>query len=132
MANEAPTDRPGRTIWVLVYAGIVTTLMSTLVIPLLGELPELLGTSPSNASWVVTVTLLAGAVATPVTGRLGDTYGVRRILLLCTLPLIAGSFLCAMSSSLAPMLIGRALQGAGFGIVPRLRRRRFSAAHVWS
>ncbi|MBM7459271.1 MFS transporter [Rhodococcus coprophilus] len=113
-----PEDRAGRTIWVLVFAGIVTTLMSTLVIPLLGELPAILGTSPANASWVVTVTLLAGAVATPVTGRLGDMYGARRILLLCTIPLIVGSFVCAMSSSLWPMLIGRALQGAGFGIVP--------------
>jgi MFS family permease len=112
-------DRPkGRTIRVLVFAGIVTTVMSTLVIPLLGELPALLGTSPSNASWVVTVTLLAGAVATPVTGRLGDMYGARRMLLVCTIPLIVGSFLCALSSSLAPMLVGRALQGAGFGIVP--------------
>ncbi|MEU5842076.1 MFS transporter [Rhodococcus sp. NPDC047139] len=108
----------GRTIWVLVFAGIVTTVMSTLVIPLLGELPELLGTTPSNASWVVTVTLLSGAVATPVTGRLGDMYGARRMLLVCTIPLIVGSFVCALSSSLAPMLVGRALQGAGFGIVP--------------
>lgn len=118
MDNATSAVPPGRTIWVLVFAGIVTTLMSTLVIPLLGELPVLLGTSPSNASWVVTVTLLAGAVATPVTGRLGDMYGSRRILLLCTIPLIVGSFVCAMSSSLAPMLIGRALQGAGFGIIP--------------
>ncbi|MEE2030669.1 MFS transporter [Rhodococcus chondri] len=118
MDTASPVGRPGRTIWVLVYAGIVTTLMSTLVIPLLGQLPSLLGTSPSNASWVVTVTLLSGAVATPVTGRLGDMYGVRRILLVCTIPLIAGSFLCALSSTLGPMLVGRALQGAGFGIVP--------------
>lgn len=113
--NTAPA---GRTIWVLVFAGIVTTIMSTLVIPLLGELPVLLDTSASNASWIVTVTLLSGAVATPVTGRLGDMYGARRMLLVCTIPLIVGSFLCALSSSLAPMLVGRALQGAGFGIIP--------------
>ncbi|MFD3811826.1 MFS transporter [Rhodococcus sp. NPDC058639] len=118
MNAVVPAVRTGPTIWVLVFAGIVTTLMSTLVIPLLVDLPEILGTSPANASWVVTVTLLSGAVATPVTGRLGDMYGARRILLLCTVPLILGSFLCAMSSSLAPMLVGRALQGAGFGIVP--------------
>ncbi|MGX6509277.1 MFS transporter [Rhodococcus sp. SJ-2] len=92
--------------------------MSTLVIPLLGELPTILGTSVANSSWVVTVTLLSGAVATPVTGRLGDMYGARRILLLCTIPLIIGSVLCALSSSLVPMLVGRALQGAGFGMVP--------------
>lgn len=116
--NPNRTSSSGRVVGVLVFGGIVTTLMSTLVIPLLGELPTILGTSVANSSWVVTVTLLSGAVATPVTGRLGDMYGARRILLLCTIPLIAGSVLCALSSSLAPMLVGRVLQGAGFGMVP--------------
>ncbi|WP_280257226.1 MFS transporter, partial [Nocardia abscessus] len=46
-------------------------------------------TTPSTASWVITATLLAGAVATPITGRLGDLYGKRRMLLVCTVPLIA-------------------------------------------
>lgn len=118
MPHSNSTSGSGRVVWVLVFGGIVTTLMSTLVIPLLGELPTILGTSVANSSWVVTVTLLSGAVATPVTGRLGDMYGARRILLLCTIPLIVGSVLCALSSSLVPMLVGRALQGAGFGMVP--------------
>lgn len=118
MIEPVTVSRPGRIVGVLAFAGIVTTLMSTLVIPLLGQLPTMLDTTASNASWVVTVTLLAGAVATPVTGRLGGLYGTRRVMLACTVPLIVGSVICALSSSLAPMLIGRALQGAGFGMLP--------------
>ncbi|WP_425298344.1 MFS transporter, partial [Nocardia abscessus] len=74
---------------VLAAAGIVAALMQTLVVPLIGDLPRLLHTTPSTASWVITATLLAGAVATPITGRLGDLYGKRRMLLVCTVPLIA-------------------------------------------
>ncbi|HEX2312624.1 MAG TPA: MFS transporter [Thermomonospora sp.] len=110
--------RPGGIVTVLAAAGVVAALMQTLVVPLIGELPRLLDTSPSNASWVVTATLLAAAVATPAIGRLGDLYGKRRMLLLCTVPLVAGSVLCAVASSLVPMIVGRGLQGVGMGLVP--------------
>ncbi|MYZ34873.1 MULTISPECIES: MFS transporter [unclassified Streptomyces] len=103
---------------VLASAGIVAALMQTLVVPLIGELPGILHTSPSNASWSVIATLLAGAICTPVVGRLGDMFGKRRMLLICVLPLVAGSVACALADSLVPMVIGRALQGMGMGIVP--------------
>ncbi|HSA49725.1 MAG TPA: MFS transporter [Yinghuangia sp.] len=118
MASPPPQSRPGAIVGVLAFGGIVASLMQSLVIPLLGDLPEILDTSASNASWIVTVTLLMTAVATPVSGRLGDLYGKRRMLLICTVPLIAGSVICALAGSLIPMIIGRALQGIGAGVVP--------------
>ncbi|GAB3207001.1 MFS transporter [Nocardia tengchongensis] len=113
-------DRPGAggIVPVLALAGTIAAIMQTLVVPLLGRLPELLHTSGSNASWVVTATLLAGSVTTPVAGRLGDLYGKRLMLLVSTVPLIAGSLLCALADSVAPMIIGRGLQGMGMGILP--------------
>ena len=110
--------RPGGIVAVLAVAGVTAALMQTLVVPLIGALPRLLHTTPANASWAVTATLLSGAVAVPSTGRLADLYGKRRMLLLCTVPLIAGSVLCAVAGSLAPMIVGRCLQGMGMGIVP--------------
>lgn len=110
--------RPGGIVGVLAMAGIIAAVMQTLVVPLLGELPKILHTSASNASWVVTATLLAAAVTTPVAGRLGDLYGKRRMLLISTVPLIAGSMLCAVADSVTPMIIGRGLQGMGMGILP--------------
>ncbi len=111
-------SKPAVVVGVLATAGIVAALTQTLVVPLLGGLPQLLHTTASNASWVVTATLLAAAVCTPVAGRLGDLFGKRRMLLVCTVPIITGSAVCALSSSLAPMIVGRGLQGAGMGIVP--------------
>ncbi|AJT69354.3 hypothetical protein T261_7757 [Streptomyces lydicus] len=102
----------------LAFAGIVVAVMQTLVVPLVVELPRLLHTTTSNASWVITATLLAGAVATPVMGRLGDMFGKRRILFASLGLLIAGSLICAFTSDLVPMVVGRTLQGGAMGVIP--------------
>ncbi|MGV9746836.1 MDR family MFS transporter [Rhodococcus zopfii] len=118
MKNPTPVVRPGALVGVLAFTGIVAALMQTLVVPLIAQLPVILDTTASNASWVITVTLLAAAVAMPVTGRLGDLYGKRPMLLACTVPVIAGSVVCALASSLFPMILGRGLQGLGMGLIP--------------
>ncbi|GAA2891460.1 MFS transporter [Nonomuraea rubra] len=117
--HSAPTSRSGGGIVsVLAVAGIVGSLMQTLVVPLIGELPRLLGAGAADTSWVITATLLVGAVATPVVGKLGDLYGKRRMMLACSVPLIAGSVVCALAGSLIPMIVGRGLQGLGVGMIP--------------
>jgi MFS family permease len=103
---------------VLCFGGLCAALTQTLVIPIQSELPEFLGTSAANAAWVVTVTLLAGAVAMPVAGRLADLFGKQRVLVTSALILLVGSLVCALSSSLVPVLAGRALQGLAMGFIP--------------
>lgn len=117
-AAGGTASRSSAVVPVLAFAGIVVSTMQTLVIPIVSELPKLLNASASNAAWAVTATLLAAAVATPVVGRLGDMFGKRRMLLVSILMLIAGSVVCALSDSLVPMIIGRALQGLAAGVVP--------------
>ncbi|MCP9273166.1 MFS transporter [Mycolicibacterium arenosum] len=112
------TGHPAVLIAVLCGAGISVSLMQTLIVPLIPELPNLLATSASNASWAVTATLLTAAVATPVFGRLGDLYGPKPMLIACALLLIAGSLTAALTTSLIPLIVGRALQGFGIPIIP--------------
>lgn len=116
--GDAVRSEENGLIAVLAVGGVVVSLSQTLVIPLLGMLPAILGTSATNAAWVVTVTLLAGAVAGPVMGRLGDLYPKKHVVIGCTAIMVVGSVLCALSTSLWPMLIGRALQGVGIGVIP--------------
>ncbi|MFI7410512.1 MFS transporter [Streptomyces sp. NPDC049627] len=103
---------------VLAFAGIVVSLMQTLVIPIVPELPRLLDAPASDTAWAVTATLLAAAVATPVMGRLGDMSGKRRMLLVSVVLLVSGSVVCALSESLVPMIAGRVLQGLASGVIP--------------
>ncbi|WP_046496701.1 MFS transporter [Streptomyces odonnellii] len=103
---------------VLAFCGVVVAVMQTLVVPLLPHIPALTGATPTAASWLVTVTLLTGAICTPVLGRVGDMYGKRRVLLASLGVLVAGSVLCAASSQIGVLIAGRALQGAALAVVP--------------
>lgn len=120
MSNSNTSAPAGGRLLVAVLAagGISVSLMQTLVIPLIPQLPTLLDTSPANASWAITATLLTGAIATPVLGRLGDMYGPKRILCLCAGLLVVGSVIAALTSSLIPLVIGRGLQGFGAPVIP--------------
>ncbi|MFF4550997.1 MFS transporter [Streptomyces sp. NPDC001406] len=117
-AGGAAPPRSNVVVAVLALAGIVVSLMQTLVIPIVPELPGYLHASASNAAWAVTATLLAAAVATPVVGRLGDMLGKRRLLLVSLVLLVVGSVVCALSDSLTPMIVGRTLQGLAAAVVP--------------
>src|ERR1017187_3915165 len=117
-ANSTEVKHPGAIIAILAFCGIVAALRQTLVLPLVASLPRLLDTSASNTSWVITSTLLAGAVIVPISGRLGDMFGKRRMLIISLAVLAAGSVLCALTSSLVLMVAGRVLQGAAMGAIP--------------
>ncbi|MGW2825596.1 MFS transporter [Streptomyces sp. NPDC001443] len=121
--THTPTDRPtrrasGAVVPVLAFAGIVVAVMQTLLVPVIKDLPQLLATEPSNATWVLTSTLLSGAVATPIMGRLGDLYGKRRMLILSLAVMVAGALVSALTSDLIVMIVGRTLQGFAMGAIP--------------
>ena len=118
-APPGRAERPvGVIVAILALGGISVALMQTLVIPIVGQLPVYLGTSASNASWAITATLLAGAIATPIAGRLGDMFGKRPLLLVSLGAMVVGSIVCALADSLTPMVVGRALQGFAAGVIP--------------
>ncbi len=124
MTTSASTPAPDRAThpWAAVVAlcsgGLAASLTQTMVIPIQGELPRLLDSTASSTAWVVTITLLAAAVTMPVMGRVADIVGKQRVLVASAVLLVAGSVVCALSDSLAPMLVGRALQGLAMGYIP--------------
>lgn len=111
-------SRAGLVVAVLCFSSLCAALMQSLVIPIQSELPKLLNTSASNTSWVVTATLLGGAVAMPVAGRLADLVGKKKVLVTSAIILVIGSLICAMSDSIGLVLIGRVLQGMAMGYIP--------------
>ncbi|MFB2586455.1 MFS transporter [Herbiconiux liukaitaii] len=102
----------------LAFTGLIAAFMMTLLTPLVPSLPDLLGVSAEDSQWAVTVTLLAAAVATPISGRLGDLYGKRRMVLVLLLLVIAGSAVAFFADDLILLIVGRALQGVGLGVIP--------------
>lgn len=112
------TPKKWATIAVLAFAGLCSSFMFTLVVPLQAELPALLNASREDTTWVVTITLLVAAVATPISGRLGDMYGKRRVVVALLALLILGSVIAALSGSIVGVIIGRGLQGGVTGVIP--------------
>lgn len=108
----------GAVVAVLAIAGLCSSFMFTLVVPIQARLPELLHASREDTAWVVTVTLLVAAVVTPIAGRLGDMYGKRRIVLALLAALVVGSVIAALSPGIVGVIVGRGLQGAVTGVVP--------------
>ncbi len=110
--------RPGVVIAVLAFAGMGASFMQTILLPIQAELPVLLGVSRDVTAWVITVTLLVAAICTPISGRLGDMYGKKTVALALLGLLALGSVVAALSPSVVLLIVGRALQGMGMGVVP--------------
>ncbi len=117
-AGPERSRRSGPIVLVLALCGTAVSLMQTLVVPLLPDFPGLLDTSADNASWLVTVTLLTSAVATPILCRLADMHGKRRMIVVSLVVLLAGSLLGAASDSLTVLIVARALQGFAPALIP--------------
>ncbi|MGE9782650.1 MFS transporter [Janibacter sp. G368] len=103
---------------VLCLGSFSGALMQSLVIPIQAELPKLLGTDAGSASWAVTATLLAAAVTMPVTGRLADMFGKKKVMVASAALLAVGSAVAALGDTLTPFLVGRVLQGMAMGYIP--------------
>lgn len=115
-ADEVP-GRDNRLIAVAAFSCLVVTLLQSLVIPAMPQLPIELGTSQTAMSWAVTATLLTGAIATPIFGRLGDLYS-RRLLMIITMGIVFAGSVIAPLGGIATLIAGRALQGVGTALVP--------------
>ncbi|WP_326831435.1 MFS transporter [Arthrobacter sp. BL-252-APC-1A] len=103
---------------IMALGGITVSLEKTAVVPLLPEYPRIFGVTPDDVSWLVTVTLLSAAVATPIVSRLADMFGKKRMLMISLAMMVAGGFIAALGGSFAAALIGRTLQGFAGAVIP--------------
>jgi EmrB/QacA subfamily drug resistance transporter len=71
----------------------------------------------SSLSWIVTAYLITTTVTVPIAGKFSDLFGRRRILLIGVAVFVAGSLLSGISSSVNELIMWRALQGIGGGII---------------
>jgi EmrB/QacA subfamily drug resistance transporter len=68
-----------------------------------------------RASWIVVSYLIAATIAAPVYGRLGDSFGRRRLMFTALALFIVASLLCAAAPTIELLTLARVLQGFGGG-----------------
>lgn len=120
MATGNPYGRrsPSVLVGTLLFLAVESTAVASLGTPLLPTIEQVYGVSLAASQWALTVTLLIGAVATPLMGRLGDGRLRRRTIIVTVVVMMAGCVLSALPAGFAGFLVGRAFQGAGLGLVP--------------
>ena len=109
--------------WLILLMVQLSTLLFGMTITIANVvLPQVRGTlsaTQDEISWVITLNLIATAVATPITGWLATRLGWRNLLFWSVGGFALFSFLCGLANSLETLIIYRIGQGAfGAPIMP--------------
>jgi EmrB/QacA subfamily drug resistance transporter len=115
---KPPTITP-RQFFLRVFPSIMLPMFlavvdQTIVATALPAMAASLG-SVDRVSWVVVAYLIAGTVAAPVYGQLGDVFGRRRLMFVALGVFIVASVLCGLAQSMEMLIAMRVLQGLGGG-----------------
>jgi predicted MFS family arabinose efflux permease len=97
---------------------LLASATSSLGAPLIPTLSHHFHVSVSTAQWSLTITFLAGSVTAPLIGRLGDGPRRREVIAAVLFSVAIGTVLCALPLGFAGVLVGRAAQGVGLGVIP--------------
>ncbi|MDX2156149.1 MAG: DHA2 family efflux MFS transporter permease subunit [Hyphomicrobiaceae bacterium] len=94
----------------------MTITLANLVLP---QVRGTLSATQDEISWVITLNLVATAVATPLTGWLSSRVGWRNMMFFTVLGFTLSSALCGLANSLETLIVARVAQGAfGAPIMP--------------
>ena len=114
-----PSFNPWLIAVVVTMAAFMEILDTTIVNVALPYIAGSLSVSNDQATYALTAYLVANAIVLTVSGWLSDTIGRKRYFLICIGMFTVCSFLCGISTSLAQIIIFRAMQGFfGGGLQP--------------
>lgn len=94
----------------------LVALDQTIIATALGKILEEFH-SFDSLSWIVTAYLITTAITVPIAGKLSDLFGRRNVLLVGVAVFVLGSLLGGMSGNVTELILWRALQGVGGGII---------------
>ena len=86
------------------------TIVSAALPTIAGELGQ-----AQRISWIVIAYLIAATIASPVYGRLGDSFGRKRLMYVALGIIVVATVLCGLAPSVDLLIGARVLQGFGAG-----------------
>lgn len=116
--GSRPRRPLGLVIIILMLVAIVSSFESTMMYTALPGLIVGFNSSQSEVSWVLTGFLLVGAASAAISGRLGDIFGRKRVLIVLLVASIIGSVISLMAGDIGGVILGRAVQGLAGGLLP--------------
>ena len=97
---------------------LITMYGETMLLPAIPDIITEFDISYNTASWILTAYLIAGAVTTPIAGKLSDIYGRKKMVLIIMIIYIIGISLGGLSSNITILIISRVIQGIGISMFP--------------
>jgi DHA2 family multidrug resistance protein len=105
----------GFAIFILSLATFVVILDTTIINVAIPHIAGTFAASPNEGTWVITSYAVAEALTVPVSGWLGNRFGIVRVLIVSMLGFGLFSALCGMASNLELLILFRVLQGLSGG-----------------
>lgn len=96
----------------LFFAAVNQTIVSNALPKIISDLGGL-----NYYSWVFTSFMLTSAIMTIIAGKLSDIYGRKPFFLIGILIFTIGAFLCGTAGTIEQLIIYRAIQGIGAGLI---------------
>jgi MFS family permease len=116
--NLLKISQPWKVLIILSCLATMAMYAETMLIPAIPTLISDFDVSYGLSSWILTSYLIAGAVMTPIAGKLSDIYGRKKILLIIMAIYTVGVSLGGFASDFLTMIIARTIQGIGLGMFP--------------
>ncbi len=103
-----------------VLAGLLAALFTAIVSSTIvsNALPTIIGDldgSQTQYTWVVTISLLAMTVSTPIWAKMSDLFNKKLLVQLAIIVFVIGSVFAGLSQNVPELLVCRGLQGLGMG-----------------
>lgn len=106
------------TLAILSLIGLIIVYGETMIIPAIPDFVKDFNIPYNTTAWILTAYLIAGAVSTPIVGKLSNIYGKKRILVLVMIIYTAGTSFGIISNDISTMIIVRIIQGIGISVFP--------------
>ena len=97
---------------------LITLYGETMLLPAIPDIIRDFDISYSTSSWILTAYLVAGAVMTPIAGKLSDMYGRKKMIIIIMIVYIIGILAGGLSTNYSFLLIARIIQGIGISMFP--------------
>lgn len=112
------TSHQLRALLAMVGTALLLNYVETMVIPGVYQIQKDLSTTASDVAWITSAFLIVGSAVSPLFGRLGDSYGKKKMFLVALAFYTVGVGLAGFSPSIYFLIGARAVQGIGFAIIP--------------
>jgi len=102
----------------MVGVALLLNYVETMVIPGIPTIQRDFGATASTMSWITSAFLIVGSAVSPLLGKMGDSFGKKKMFLTALVFYTAGVGIAGFSPSIYVLIAARAVQGIGFAIVP--------------